>query len=159
MYWNWDQEKNELAKKKNWLDHHFVAAVTKTALIYLTVLISFCIIHLFSKCFFWSMNKSFLSYKSNFSSSANIHFLPWTLIEYFIRFNNWVKLIKIYMYVVLHWTFCNCIKKLKNGCLEKYFSDDRRKVLRDARKQFATESAKTKTSPQYNVDQLLDKVM
>ncbi|XP_076075406.1 uncharacterized protein LOC143046239 [Mytilus galloprovincialis] len=35
--------------------------------------------------------------------------------------------------------------------------DDRRKVLRDARKQFATESAKTKTSPQYNVDQLLDK--
>ncbi|VDI65690.1 Hypothetical predicted protein [Mytilus galloprovincialis] len=35
--------------------------------------------------------------------------------------------------------------------------DDRRKVLRDARKQFAAESAKTKTSPQYNVDQLLDK--
>ncbi|XP_071138790.1 uncharacterized protein [Mytilus edulis] len=35
--------------------------------------------------------------------------------------------------------------------------DDRRKVLREARKQFAAESAKTKTSPQYSVDQLLDK--
>ncbi|XP_063402927.1 uncharacterized protein LOC134686963 [Mytilus trossulus] len=35
--------------------------------------------------------------------------------------------------------------------------DDRRKVLREARKQFASESAKTKSSPQYNVDQLLDK--
>lgn len=41
----------------------------------------------------------------------------------------------------------------------KNISDDRRKVLREARKQFAAESAKSKTSPQYSVDQLLDKVM
>lgn len=35
--------------------------------------------------------------------------------------------------------------------------DDRRKVLREARKQLATESASRKTAPQYSVDKLLDK--
>ena len=35
--------------------------------------------------------------------------------------------------------------------------DDRRKVLREARKQLASDSAKTTTAPQYSVDKLLDK--
>lgn len=35
--------------------------------------------------------------------------------------------------------------------------DDRRKLLREARKQLASDSAKTKTAPQYSVDKLLDK--